>query len=148
MSKIGQQHRYIETATTTSDRRSGSGHKNHDRRRQITSNHRSSSMFRQLWQGQKHKGCFVFLLIAPFQVRPGHAALVGCPALLHNLADFAVVLPLVLAEQSGSFWVCWRIRVWITQQGLQSKFSKRQPDQIQQLHIIDKTYRQKSTELW
>jgi len=39
MSKIGQQHRYIKTATTTSNRgRSGLGHKNHndDRLQAIT----------------------------------------------------------------------------------------------------------------
>jgi hypothetical protein len=47
--------------------------------------------------------------------------LVGRPALLHNLADFAVVLALVLAEQSGCFGVCRGVWVWITEQGLQIK---------------------------
>jgi hypothetical protein len=45
--------------------------------------------------------------------------LVGCPALFHNLTNFAVVLTLVLAEHSGCFRVSRRIWVWVTQQGLQ-----------------------------
>jgi hypothetical protein len=60
-------------------------------------------MFRQVWQARNTTGFFLFLLIAPFQVRPGHPGLVGRPALFHDLADFAVVFPLVLTEQSGSF---------------------------------------------
>ena len=57
------------------------------------------------------------MLIAPSDEADRN--LVGCPALFHNLTNFAVVLSLVLTEHSGCFRVSRRIWVWVTQQGLQ-----------------------------
>jgi len=49
------------------------------------------------------------MLIAPSDEADRN--LVGCPALFHNLTNFAVVLSLVLTEHSGCFRVSRRI--WV-----------------------------------
>lgn len=83
-------------------------------------------MFQQAWRTRNTKGVPFFFhdfLLRPFGHEEHPPALVGGPALLHDLADFAVILSFVLAEQSCGFWVCRRVWVRIAQQGLQSKFS-------------------------